>query len=284
MDLTSQVAGAINAWLDGFVRELLAPALGAAGELIFQTPRFEAVPAVARNWELLRSVTDALLVLVVLGAGVLAMTGGTDARYSAKVLIPRLLLGALVANVSLAVCGALIQLNNAVVAGMLGPQPGATVIARFAGIVAGAAAPNQVMGIVVGLAAAALALLLVALFIGRDLVLMVLVIVSPLALVTYAIPQLAEIAQLWWRAFGALLFVQVLQATLVLLGLELLSSADWFGAPLSGFVASVLVVSVLYLLFKLPFAAYGWAFHRSLGDNVVVRTLVGGARAVVAHS
>lgn len=283
MDLTTEIASAINAWLDGFVRELLMPALDAAGDLIFQTPRFEVVPAVVRNWELLRSVTDALLVVVVLGTGILTMVGGADARYSAKTLVPRLVLGGVFANVSLSLAGALIALNNAIVVGLLGVQPGASVVARFASIVTSAAAPNQVMGIVVGLAAAALALLLIALFIGRDLLLMVLVIVSPLALLTYAVPQLAELARLWCRAFGALLFVQVLQATLVLLGVELLAGADWFGDPLSGFVSSVLVVAVLYLLLRLPFAAYGFAFHASLGDNRVVQTLVLGARTLVTR-
>jgi len=71
------------------------------------------------------------------------------------------------------------------------------------------------VGSLVGLAAAVLAILLVALYIGRDVVLLVATVLSPLALATYALPQTDEIARIWWRVFSALLFVQVIQAILV---------------------------------------------------------------------
>ena len=124
--------------------------------------------------------------------------------------------------------------------------------------------------------------MLVALFIGRDLVLLVATVMAPLALATYALPQTEELARLWWRVFGALLFVQVGQAVLVQIGAELVVHTDWLGGPVPGLVSGLLAVTVLYLLFKLPFAAYHWAFRQPIGHTALVRTVLVGARALRA--
>jgi len=283
VDLTSQVTTAINAWLENLVKQLLSPAIDAAGNLLLQAPRLDAVPVVVRNWEIARGISDALLVLGFLGAGVLVIvSSGAEARYSAKILIPRIVLAGVLANASLAICGALITLSNALVSGLLGPSPAASVAARFSSIVLSASGPNQIIAIVVGLASAALAILLVALFLGRDLLLMLAMILAPLALLMYALPQTEELARLWWRVFCALLFVQVVQAALVNVGMDVLANANWFGEPASGIVSGLLVITLLYLLLRLPFAAYGWAFRQSLTQSRVVHSVVLGARSLAA--
>jgi hypothetical protein len=132
--------------------------------------------------------------------------------------------------------------------------------------VLGASGPTQIIAFVVGLASAALAILLVALFLGRDLPLMLAMILAPLALLMYALPQTEELARLWWRVFCALLFVWVVQAALMNVGMDVLANADWFGEPASGIVSGLLVISLLYLLLR-PFAAYGWAFRSSQHDD-----------------
>jgi hypothetical protein len=283
MDLTSQVIEAINAWLESLVTQILGPSLGVAGQLLFSTPAFDAVPEIQRNWELVRNVADALFVVAWLAAGVLVMTaGGTDSRYGAKVLVPRVVLAAVLANSSLAICGGLIRLNNALVTGLLGPTPAASAVAGLAQLVSSGHAGNQVLGILIGLAAAVLAVMLVALFIARDLVLLVATVMAPLALATYALPQTEELGRLWWRVFGALLFVQVGQAVLVQIGAELVVHTDWLGGPVPGLVSGLLAVTVLYLLFKLPFATYHWAFRQPIGQTALVRTVLVGARALRA--
>jgi hypothetical protein len=283
VDLTSQVAEAINAWLQSLVAAILAPSLAAAGQLLFSTPAFDAIPQVQRSWELVRNVADALFVVAWIAAGVLVMTsGGTDSRYTAKVLVPRVALAAVLANASLAICGALIRVNNALVTGLLGPTPGASAVTGLAQLVTSGQAGNQVVGILIGLAAAVLAVLLVALFIGRDLVLLLATIMAPLALATFALPQTEELARLWWRVFGALLFVQVGQAVLVQIGAELVVHGEWLGGPVPGLVGGLVGVTVLYLLLKLPFAAYQWAFRQPIGQTALVRGVLVRARALRA--
>ncbi len=280
MDLSAQVTQAINAWLQTVSAQLLAPALSALGQLLFTTPAFDQIPEVEALWSLVRNTADALFVLAVIAAGVLVMASGTiETRYSAKLLVPRLVLAALVANTSLVITGALIRLNNAIVTGLLGAQPAGAVVNQLGAMLSGHLA-NQVVAIVVGLAAAALAVLLLALCIGRDLVLLIATVLSPLALAAYALPQTEELARLWWRIFSALLFVQVVQAVLVELGLELLRHTDWLGGPVSDLTSGVVLLTLLYLLFRLPFAAYEWAFQKPLSQSAPVRTVVLAARAV----
>jgi hypothetical protein len=281
MDLTSQIVEAINTWLQTVSGQLLAPAFTAVGQLLFTTPAFDQIHEVEQLWTIVRNTADALFVLAVIAVGILVMASGTfDSRYAAKLLLPRLLLAAVFVNASLGITGGLIRLNNAIVAGLLGSEPAASATDQFAAILVGHPA-NVVVGVVVGLASAALALLLLALCIGRDLVLLIATVLSPLALAAYALPQTEELARMWWRIYAALLFVQVVQALLVELGLELLRHTDWLGGPVSDLTSGVLLVTLLYLLFRLPFAAYEWAFRQPLGQSAPVRTALIVARAMV---
>jgi hypothetical protein len=284
MDLTAQVIDAINGWLRWAATELLRPALSAIGGLLFATPAFDRIPEVAQLWTLVRNVADALFVLAVIAAGVLVMASGTfDSCYTAKLVIPRVALAAVAANASLVIVGALIRLENGIVLGLLGDEPAAAVTQQLAAMLAGPA-EGQFVGILVAVAGAALALLLVAISIGRDVVLLIATVLAPLALATYSLPLTDEVARLWWRVYGALLFVQVVQAVLVLVGLELLRHTDWLGGPLPDLVAGLVLVSVLYLLFRLPFAAYQWAFQRPLVQSAPARTIVFAARAALGRA
>ena len=283
MDVTSQVIDAINGWLQSLTTHLLPPALAAAGQLLFQTPTFDSIPEISRTWAVVRDVTDGLFVIALLAAGVMVMASGTfESRYQAKALIPRIVLAAIAANASLALCGALIKLDNALVSGVVGTDPGATTFGQLTSMIQGPHISDQVVGSMVGLAAAVLAILLVGLYIGRDIVLVVATVLSPLALATYALPQTDEIARIWWRVFSALLFVQVIEAILVELGLQLLRHTDWLGGPTSDLVSGLVLITLLFLLFKLPFAAYHWAFRHPLSQSPVVQTAVTTAKVVAA--
>src|SRR5207249_6549207 len=115
VDLTAQIGEAMTAWLGTGEAQFYAPALGSAGDLLLATPSFDLIPEVAATWELVRNVADSLLLLGVTAAGILVMAAGSDARYSAKVLIPRLVIAGIAANASLAACGALIRFENGLV-------------------------------------------------------------------------------------------------------------------------------------------------------------------------
>src|SRR2546426_1877962 len=246
MDLTAQIIDAINGWLRWAATQLISPALSAIGGLLFATPFFDRIREVEELWTVVRNVADALLVLAVIAAGVLVMASGTfSSRYTAKLLVPRVALAAVAANASLVIAGALIRLENGIVLGLLGDGPAAAVTQQLASLPTGPA-QSQFVGILAALAAAALGLLLVAICIGRDVVLLIATVLAPLALATYALPQTEELARLWWRVYGALLFVQVVQAILVLVGLELLRHTDWLGGPVPDLVTGLVLLTMVY--------------------------------------
>jgi hypothetical protein len=283
MDLTTQIGEAINAWLRAAAAQLLGPALDAAGQLLFQTPALDLIPQVDATWALARTVADGLFVVAFCAVGVLVMSaGGYDARYTAKVLVPRVVLAALIANASLTICGALIQFNNALVTGLLGAQPGPAVIAPLGALLARDGTAAQLVGIAIAVAAAVLALLLVAVYVGRAFLLVLLVCLAPLALATHALPQIDDLARLWWRAFTALLFVQVGQAALVAVAVGIIGSSDWLATSGSALGSGLLVVVLLYLLFRLPFAAYHWALQGPVARSVSLRAAAVAIRGLTA--
>src|SRR6266851_4655037 len=113
-DLPGQVAQAINAWLLSVAQSIFAFALHAIADLLTVTPHFERAPEVARLWNLTRGIATGFLVVIALIGGVLLMTSGVaGTRYTVKLIISRLLLAALLANVSLSVFSTAVDLNNA---------------------------------------------------------------------------------------------------------------------------------------------------------------------------
>jgi hypothetical protein len=280
MDLTAQIIEAITAWLGTLAAQLLGPALESAGQLLFATPAFDAIPEVAHVWSIVRTVADGLFLILLTLAGILVMSsGGSDGRYTAKVLVPRVLFAAIAANASLVVCGALIRLNNALVISLVGSDPGPDVMRELASMVLGGTGVPLV-GILLSLAAATLAILLIVLYVARDLVLLVVTVLGPLALATYALPQTEEIARVWARVFCALLFLQVVQAVLIAVALQLLRRTDWLGGPVSELTSGLVLLTLLYVLLKLPFAAYQLAFRQPLTQSAPVRTAIVSARAL----
>lgn len=265
------IAQAILSWLRLVASSTLPPALSAAGQLVFHTPAFDQFPEVSSTWQVVRGVADALLVIAVLGVGLLVMSSSTlETAHTAKRLLPRLALAALLSNTSLAICGALIRLDNALVAALVGSSPGATAWSGLTNAFEGNSAPTDVLLSLIAIAAAVLAVLLVVVYMARDLVLLLLTVLAPLALLAQSVPVLDELARLWWRGYCALLFLQVAHAVLVTLGVQLLSNTAWLGTPTSGLVTGLVVITLLYLMVKLPFVAYRWAFRQQITSSPVV--------------
>ncbi|GAC1458131.1 MAG: hypothetical protein NVSMB8_06460 [Candidatus Limnocylindrales bacterium] len=278
MDLSAQIAEAITAWLRTATTQLVGPTLQAVGQVLFQTPTLGAMPGVAGIWATVRNLADGLFVLAFVAVGVLVMTaGGYDARYTAKVLLPRIAFSAVVANASLAICGGLVDLNNALILGLLGGQSGGLLFGSFAALVVEGAAAGTLVAVLVGLAAAVLAVVLLAVSIARGLLLVLLICLGPLALATWALPQTEDLAHLWWRAFSAVLFVQVFQAAVLAISLTFVVGTPWLPGG-TAFGLGLLLVVVLYLVYRLPFAALRWAVELPAGGGRPLQTVLSVAR------
>jgi hypothetical protein len=281
MDVTTIIVQAINGWLIALAATVTKPALQIASPFLFQTPAFDQLPDVRRLWAVAVGVADATFVVAAVVMGVMVMASGTfETLYTAKRLLPRLALAVVLTNVSLALCGALIGLDNALVVALLGPHPADDVWAHLVAQITSGDTGPQVLTSLTSLALAAIALLLVLVYIVRDLILLVGTVIGPLALATYGLPQTDEIARIWGRAYVAALFVQVAQAELLNVGVQFIEHTDWLGGPTSGIVTALVLFTVLYLDWRLPFVAYRWAFGQGVGANRVVQVVLATGRSV----
>jgi hypothetical protein len=134
------------------------------------------------------------------------------------------------------------------------------------------------VGALVALAAAAMAMLLAVLYLARDLGLVLAIVIGPLALAAFALPAGEELARLWARLFVGLLFVQVIQAAVIAVGLQLLEHLDWLGADVSAVGSGLVLITLLYVLLHLPLAAGRWALRQPASVSGPSRMLVSAAR------
>src|SRR5207302_1482627 len=133
-------------------------------------------------------IADAALLLFVLaGAGiVMSGGGGLVSQMTAKELLPRLILAAAAANVSLIVLGLLTNLSNALSRAMLGSAlDPADVSSRMTGILGSAAILNPFLALL-ALAIVILGVLVVIAYVVRIAVLVLLATGAPLMLAGHA--------------------------------------------------------------------------------------------------
>jgi uncharacterized membrane protein YkgB len=281
MDSTTIVVQAINGWLENVAGTITPPALKLAGALIFQTPSIPDLPGVQQVWTLVAGVADVLLVLALMWGGVLIMSSGTfEHQYTTKRLLPRLLLAAVMVNASLAFCRTAIAFDNAMVTTLVGANPEATLWAQISDGLVTQDSATQLLSSLVAIVIAIFAVLLVVVYLARDFLLIVGTVVAPLSLATLSVPSLAWLSSLWFRAYLTTLFVQVAQAALLGVGLQVARHPDALGLPALGLLQPIVLVTLLYLSLRLPFIAYGLAFGQTVTGLPVVQSAIGAARAI----
>jgi hypothetical protein len=254
--LGNLVTSAIDRWLKGLADAALAPVLRVLGQVLTATPDVTGVARVRSLWGFTDGLASALVVLFVLAGAVLVMTHETlQTRYALKDVLPRLVAGVVLANASLLVCGAAVTLANALSAGLLGSGASAGTEAKALEHLVTGTAAGGIFFVLLGLVAAVLAVVLLCTYVARVAVLVVLVVAAPLALICHSLPKTESAAQLWWRALIACLGIQVAQALVLLVGLNVLTgpgSAGVLGIGTSGLVDLVVMICLLVVLIRIP--------------------------------
>ncbi len=278
-DLPGQVAQAINSWLLSFAQSIFAFALRAIADLLTVTPHFERVQEVGRLWNLTRSIADGFLVVIALIGGILLMTSAVaGTRYTVKLIISRLFLAALFANVSLSVFGTAVDLNNALNSALLGgtPLPQNVLGSLNSGMstLNGAEGPVAVL---MALVAGVLMLALVVVYVARSALLVITLIAAPLAIICYALPQSERVTWAWWRVIAATFLLQPVNALLLgIAGRVFFSSQIGWGLnPVSLLIGPLIAIVLLYLLIRTPW----WIYHHMIAPETHhrVRSVVGTA-------
>lgn len=248
-------------WLKKLLAQMIAwalePVFGAM-EILFTTPELDKNERVKTLWSFSLGIGDAALIVFALAAAGVVMTSGSfEGVYSAKELMPRILGAAAASNLSFFALGQMISWSNALSRGFLraASDPSAIHPLPFIGkvteIVLSALAAKTFL-LLLAVVVVGEAVFLIAQFVIRIIVLVLLAVSAPLLLVTYSLPQSETLARVWWRATFASLGIPVIQSLLVAMAFRIFWAGDGFLGFFAGsaFIDLMFVVCLMYLLIK----------------------------------
>ncbi len=276
------VTGAINGFFHAVVVSALNPLLDLLAHTLLTTPTLASLPRIGALWGNSWQILIACYGLLVLIGGLIVMAHESlQTRYSLKQLLPRVVAGFIASGLSLLLAGKAIELANALSAAVMGDGLDAASAAKT---LRNMAISSLTGADYLALLALFLAGMLVALLVGyaiRIILTVVLVAGAPLALMCHALPQTEAIASWWWRAFGGVLAVQVVQSLTLIAAMRVFFAPGGFGLfgpNANGLVNMIVALALTYILVKIPV----WMLHSVRGQGGR-RSLIGGmARAYVA--
>ncbi|MHB1920030.1 MAG: hypothetical protein ACYCSX_15370, partial [Acidimicrobiales bacterium] len=292
-DITGHIEAAIDDWFRSLVTDALDPVLTLLGHTLLATPNVTAQSRVGQLWRMTEGIADAFLVLFVLAGGAIVMSHETlQTRTALRDILPRIVVAAVTVNASLGLAGLAITVADSLSAALLGQgvdAANAAVVLRQ--LVLGSLASGGIFVVLFGGVVAVLAVVLLATYVVRLALVILLVVAAPICLVCHALPQTEGLAKLWWRAFSGTLAVQVAQSLVLITALRVFLAT---GGPANLGIASVggvvdLLVSacLCWVLVKIP----GWVtrvvFSGSRGRGGIGRVvrdviIYKGAKALAA--
>jgi hypothetical protein len=238
-------------------------------------------------------IADAFLVLFVLVGGAIVMGHETiQTRTAIKDVLPRIVVAAVAVNASLSLAGLAIStadsLSQAVLGQGVDPSQAAVVLRQ---LVLGSMADGGIFVVLLGGVVAVLAIVLLATYIVRLALVILLIVAAPICLVCHALPQTEGLARLWWRAFAGTLAVQVAQSLVLVTALRVFLASGGpanLGIASTGGLVDLLVSACLcWVLVKIPGLVSRVVFSGSRGHGGlgrVVRDVIiyKGAKALAA--
>lgn len=214
---------------------------------------FTANPSLAHLNHDLALATDALVGAVLVFACLRSMwERSLRARYSLKVMLPRLMLAIVLAHVSLTLTQMGIDLDNALshVALGLGSEADASALPWSASIshpvLERASIGEDLFHAVFAVVLVVAVVILVLAYVLRYALLAVLVVVAPLAGLCTALPETRSYARSWFRLFAVTTLMQPIQ--LIVLRVAEVLAFD----PQGGLVRTLYALATLYLMLKVP--------------------------------
>ena len=292
-DITGHIEAAIDDWFRTLVTDALDPVLTLLGHTLLATPNVTAQGRVGQLWRMTEGIADAFLVLFVLVGGAIVMGHETlQTRTAAKDVLPRIVVAAIAVNASLGLAGLAIStadsLSQAVLGQGVDPAQAAVVLRQ---LVLGSLAGGGIFVVLLGGVVAVLAIVLLATYIVRLALVMLLVVAAPICLVCHALPQTEGLAKLWRRAFVGTLAVQVAQSLVLVTALRVFFATGGpanLGIASTGGLVDLLVSACLcWVLVKIPSWVARMVFSGSRGHGGmgrVVRDVIiyKGAKALAA--
>jgi len=255
-DFTCDVTHAITSWFAGLVTSAVNPLLTLIGQTALSTPQPGSIPAVSATWTTSLAIADVLYVLLVLAGGVLVMSHETlQTSYSVKEIAPRIVCGFIFANLSMVLMTQAITLANALSAALAGQgiTPG-TAARSLVDVLANTVSSGGIFVVLLTIAGVVLAVILAFIYVLRLMAIVLLAAAAPLALASYALPQLAWLARWWWRALAAALSIQIAQGLVLTASVRVFFSPGWLAWDVASPWPHLLVtLCLLYIMIRIPF-------------------------------
>ncbi|MQA87535.1 MAG: hypothetical protein GEV03_23660 [Streptosporangiales bacterium] len=275
---------AINGWFRDLVTSAINPVFGLVGRSLLATPQLDRMPRVQQMWTGSMIIANTSFVLLVVVGGLILMGYETlQTSTTIKEIAPRLVVGFVLANLSLVLVGKAIELANGLSAALLAPGVDPAAAANtLREAVSTTVLDASMFVILLALGAVILGLILAVIFIVRVMVTILLISAAPLALACYALPQTDGVARLWGRAFAGVLAIQILQALVFIAAARVFFSAHvatyfTFRRP-SGYVDLLIVLCLLYVLVRIPAWVARMVWRGGLRSSPIARI----ARTVAA--
>ena len=278
-DITGHIEAAIDDWFRDLVTAALDPILTLLGHTLLATPNVTAQSRVGQLWQMSEGIADSFLVLFVLVGGAIVMGRETiQTRTAIKDVLPRIVIAAVAVNASLSVAGLVIStadsLSQAVLGQGVDPAQAAVVLRQ---LVLGSLADGGIFVVLLGGVVAVLAIVLLATYIVRLALVVLLIVAAPICLVCHALPQTEGLARLWWRAFAGTLAVQVAQSLVLVTALRVFLASGGpanLGIASTGGLVDLLVSACLcWVLVKIPSWVSRMVFSGSRGHSGVSRVV-----------
>ena len=296
--IADSIVDAINSFFKGVVSDALNPLLDLLGHTLLTTPTPAQLPRIGELWNNSWDIVVASYALLVTIAGVIVMAHETaQTRYSIKQLATRIPLGFIAAAMSLFVCGQAVVVANALSRAVMGPGVDENSASQTLRDLILSPINFQSGGLYLVLLGGVLAGLLVALLVVyavRVALTVILIAGAPVALMCHALPQTEGIARWWWKAFGGLLAIQVVQSLTLITAMRVFlgpGGFTMFGTTQTGLVNLVVSLGLVYILYKTPFWILGSIglsnkgnFASSLARDYVVAKSMGMLKSTAPKS
>lgn len=256
-DVAGRIRQAIDGWFRAVVEDAIDPVVDLVARTVLSTPDVTAPGRVRDLWLVSWGIVNAVFILVVIAAGLVAMSYQSFERgYAVKELLPRVAVGWISANASLGVAHLAIGFANAASRAFLDQSvDGAGAVASLRQLMVGSLATGGIFVILIALAVVILGVGLVGVYVVRICSLVVLVTAAPLFLATHALPYTDGAARLWWRALTGCLAVQMGQALIFITALRVFFDSDGrrlVGLPVGPLMDLLVVGSLFWLMLRLP--------------------------------
>lgn len=227
---------------------------------------FNTDNGVYQAWQIFQNIANIIFVIVFLFAIFSQITGFGIDNYGIKRLLPKLIVAAILVNLSFVICQALVDVSNIVGSGVKdllmsirindqavgGPASalnnfisGASIFVGVGGAVAAVVlAPGLLLGFLLGLVSVLISVLFMFVLLGiRQAGVIILVVVSPVAILMYMLPNTKSIFDKWKNIFQALLVLYPICGLMIggcaLASKVIISSYDDFWMALLGALLSV---------------------------------------------